>query len=162
MQFKWLFMAIIISFEHIISNIRGFHYADLNGLHGKFNGIWASRLSKCILCKFKWVFILVLSITMINVLFMQNWIGFYGNFNGLKHQSLWCIISFMNLFTSISECVLCRFKWLFVAVLIGFAHKQYRSVYYANLNAYWASIIIGYEKFHGHIYYKIRVYVMQM
>ena len=39
-----------------------------------------------------------------------------------------------------------------MVIVIGFEHKEYRSVDYANLNGFWASTIMGYDKFYVHIY----------
>ena len=40
----------------------------------------------------------------------------------------------MNIFTEIPLCTSYIFKWVFMAILIGFEHQEYRSVHYANLN----------------------------
>ena len=35
---------------------------------------------------------------------------------------------------------MCKFKWVFMAILIGFEHQEYRCAYY-NLNGFLASRI---------------------
>ena len=42
----------------------------------------------------------------------------------------------MNIFTGIPLCTSYIFKWVFMAILIGFEHQEYRSVHYANLNGF--------------------------
>ena len=36
--------------------------------------------------------------------------------------------SFMDTFTGIPKCIFCKFKWVFIALSIGFEHHEYRSV----------------------------------
>ena len=48
----------------------------------------------------------------------------------------------MATFTRIWECTLCKSKWDFMAILIGFDHKEYQSVYYANLNGFGLCYLI--------------------
>ena len=54
---------------------------------------------------------------------------------GFEHQPIWGTICFMDTLTRILECILFIFEWVFMAILIGFEHQEYRRVYYANLNA---------------------------
>ena len=70
---------------------------------------------------------------------------------GFEHQPLWSLTSFMDTFTRISERILCEFKWIFMAISIGFEHQEYLNVYYANLNGFWASTIMGSDRFYGHL-----------
>ena len=45
--------------------------------------------------------------------------------------------SAMDTFTDIPEYILCKFKWVFMAIFaIGFLHQEYWSVYYPNLNRF--------------------------
>ena len=42
----------------------------------------------------------------------------------------------IDTFTEIPECIVCKFKLVFMAIFIGFEHQEYRSVCYENLNGF--------------------------
>ena len=47
---------------------------------------------------------------------------YYANLMGFEHQPLWGTISFMDTFTRTSEHIVCKVKWVFMAISIGFKH----------------------------------------
>ena len=55
--FKWVFMAIVNSFEH--QEYRSVYYANLNGFSWQFQLVLSIK-NIGVLCKFIWVFMLVL------------------------------------------------------------------------------------------------------
>ena len=86
----------------------------------------------------KWVFIAILT----GFEYQEYWSVFYANLKGFEYQPLWGTIRFMDTFTSISErilgkfkftgipeCTACKFKWVLMAIQIGFEHKEDRSVH---------------------------------
>ena len=41
----------------------------------------------------------------------------------LYHKECLINFPFYEVFTKISECILCKFKWVFMVILMGFKHK---------------------------------------